>query len=472
MKNKFKYLAKNVLLFALSNFVPKILTFLLIKVYTEKLSTADYGLSDLLTTTASLLIPIFTIDIQDAVLRFSMDDDYNKKDVFTTAIKINLYGLLSIVIISIFLNFFQIFNVNSYFYLFLVIYYFAGALQNSIILFCKGIDKIKTIVVGSIISTLTTIVANILFLIVFDFGIYGFLIANVLGIIFYDVYIIFKEKLYIYINNKLNKNTMFEMIKYSFPLVFNSVSWWVNNASDRYILTFISGISASGIYAISYKIPNILAVFQSIFYQAWSISAIKEFDKNDTDCFIGTIYTALSFLIVFLCSLLIILNIPLSTFLYSNDFFTAWKFIPPLLVSVVFNSLALFIGGLLTAVKDTKTISFSTIIGAIVNTILNFLLIIFYGAYGAAIATLLGYFSVFLIRMIVLKKHMIMRFDKRVTFFTYFLVFVQMVVAYYGNLFLILQFIIMLIMLIINYKYIMYIIIFLKKMIKSHLENN
>lgn len=470
MKNKFKYLTKNVILFAFSNFIPKILTFLFVKIYTQKLTPADYGLSDLISITASLLIPIFTIDIQDAVLRFSMDDNYNKGDVFTSAFKINLLGLILVIIISIFLSIFKIFNVDHYFYIFLIIYYFAGALQNSIILFCKGIDKIKTIVIASIISTLTTIFANILFLILFDLGVYGFLISNVLGTIFYIIYVIFKEKLYTYINYKLKMNILHEMVRYSFPLVFNSVSWWINNASDRYILTFISGIAASGVYAISYKIPNILSVFQSIFYQAWSISAIKEFDKNDTDGFIGIIYTILSFLIVFLCSILMILNIPLSSFLYSNDFFAAWQFIPPLLVSVVFNSLSLFIGGILTAVKDTKTISLSTIIGAVINIILNFALITLYGAYGAAIATLISYLFVFFIRMHVLKKHLNMKFDKKVTNFTYFLLIVQMILAYMGNQFILLQLFIMLIIFAVNYKYIIYGIKFLKKMLRNKLK--
>ena len=65
------------------------------------------------------------------------------------------------------------------------------------------------------------------------------------------------------------------MVKFSFPLIFSVIAWWINNASDRYILTWITGISVSGLYAISYKIPNLLSTFQNIFAQAWSISEVK-----------------------------------------------------------------------------------------------------------------------------------------------------------------------------------------------------
>lgn len=59
-------------------------------------------------------------------------------------------------------------------------------------------------------------------------------------------------------------------------------------------MTFFCGTAINGIYAVSYKIPTILSTIQTIFYNAWSISAITEFDKDDRDGFIGNIYTIYS----------------------------------------------------------------------------------------------------------------------------------------------------------------------------------
>ena len=79
MNSKQSYLAKNILLFSISGFVPKILSFILIPLYTSYLTTAEYGISDLITTTVYLLLPVFTLNIQDAVMRFALDDKYDKK---------------------------------------------------------------------------------------------------------------------------------------------------------------------------------------------------------------------------------------------------------------------------------------------------------------------------------------------------------------------------------------------------------
>lgn len=72
-------LVKNVLLFALSNFVPKVLSFLLVPVYTSYLTTQDYGTSDLIITTASLVVPIFTVSIDNAVIRFTIENKQDKR---------------------------------------------------------------------------------------------------------------------------------------------------------------------------------------------------------------------------------------------------------------------------------------------------------------------------------------------------------------------------------------------------------
>ena len=409
MKGKYAYLIKNVGLFALNGFIPKILSFILIPIYTGYLSTQDYGTSDLITTTVQLLIPIFTLDIQDAVIRFAMDKQCDRRQVFSVAIRIIAIGSLLVTGGAAIASLLNIPGVEDMYLLFLVIMYISSALQNSVSLFCRGIDKVHVVVVSSLIHSVITLSANILFLVVFEWGLVGYLIANSIGAVLALVYCFFAAKLYRFITWKVPKALSREMIAFSFPLIFSVVAWWINNASDRYILSAFATVAASGVYAIAYKIPNLLTIFQNIFTQAWSISAIKEFDKDDSDGFIGNMYTMMNFGMVVVCSLIMIVNIPVARILYAKEFFQAWHYVPPLLISVVFNAMALFIGSIFTAVKDTKTLSYSTIIGAVVNTGFNFAFIPFFGAYGAAIATLIGYAATLLMRHIILRKHIHIR---------------------------------------------------------------
>ena len=83
MKKNSKYgdLSKNTLLFTINSFGSKLITFLLVPLYTNVLSTNDYGTADLMTSTAQLLIPLLTLNIQDAVLRFSLDKTKDPKKI-------------------------------------------------------------------------------------------------------------------------------------------------------------------------------------------------------------------------------------------------------------------------------------------------------------------------------------------------------------------------------------------------------
>ncbi|HAQ5600803.1 TPA: oligosaccharide flippase family protein, partial [Enterococcus faecium] len=86
--SKTKYLIKNMGILTISNFSSKILVFLLVPLYTSVLSTTEYGTYDLTISTATLLFPILTLNIVDAVMRFLMDKDKNKKNIASIAIKV------------------------------------------------------------------------------------------------------------------------------------------------------------------------------------------------------------------------------------------------------------------------------------------------------------------------------------------------------------------------------------------------
>ena len=439
MASKQKYLAKNVLLFSISGFVPKILSIILIPLYTSYLTTAEYGISDLISTTVSLLIPIFTLDIQDAVMRFALDKNYDKRDVFSIATRIILVGTALVCGGTVIVSLLNISGIENSYLFFFVVMYFSTAVYNTVSLFCRGIDKVSVMVVGSIINSVVSLSANILFLAVFKWGLNGYLLANSLGSVIALAWCFIGAKLHRYWKFNIPENVHKDMIAFSFPLLFSVIAWWVNNASDRYILSWMSGVAVSGLYAVSYKIPNILSMFQNIFSQAWSISAIKEFDKNDTDRFMSNTYNMMNFGMTALCSGIMIVNIPVAKILYSNEFFEAWYYVPPLLISVVFNALALFIGSIFTAVKDTKTLSVSTIIGAIVNTACNFIFIYLWGAYGAALATMLGYAVVFVMRHIILRKHIILHLNWARDLSAYMILLVQLLLSLWGKKNLLLQ---------------------------------
>lgn len=430
MKSKSSYLVKNLLLFFIAVFVPKAMTFFMMPLYTNTLTTAEYGIADLMNSTISLLLPLCTLQVQDALLRFSMEDGVDPKEVFSIGTRIDLTGASIVSGVAILLKFTGIVKLDMYLVVFLVISLFTHGLCNSFSYFCRGINKVQVITIGTISNTIVTIGANLVLLLYFHLGVRGYLVANIIGFIVNLAVLYFVPKLYQYFSFEINKELRKEMVLFSVPMIVSALSWWINNASDKYILTFFKGVSEVGVYSASSKIPSILSAFSSVIASAFSISAIKEFDSNDNDGFIGNSYHYISVCFSLLCSFLMVINIPLSKVLFAKDFFRAYMFVPPLLLSILFNLMGDTCTSLFVAKKNTKFVSLSAIIGAIVNTTLNFILIPTFGAYGAAVATVIGFFITWLSRYIKAKK--IIRFKNNITKerITYLVLLAQMIFSY------------------------------------------
>ena len=455
MKQKNKSLLKNIGIFTIGSLGSNIVSFLMIPLYTAVLNTAEYGTVDLVTSTAALLTPILLLSIQDATLRFGMDSAYKKEDVLSTSINIIFKGSALLLISLICVNILNLVNISTIYLVFLFVVFVLGALNNILNLYLKAKNKAFIIAVGGIICTLITCSSNVLLLLVFKWGINGYIISNIIGIFIQVVYQLVAGEAYKDVRISNYTNLSRPMIKYSSPLIANSISWWINNASDRYILTWLRGVSVNGIYTVSYKIPTILSIFQNIFFNAWSMSAIAEFDENDTDGFIGMNYSMYSFISLFVCSGLLIINIPLAKFLYRGSYFSAWQYVPFLLHGTVFSGISQFEGALFAATKNTKQVAKTTVIGAAVNTICNFAFIYLIGAIGAALATLFGYAVTWVLRTKYLKLFIKMKVNWRNHFASVILVFMQAIIATLNiSLSWIIQIVIFLVVLILNKKFI------------------
>ncbi len=399
MKKRGKYLFKNLGILTISKFSSKILIFLLIPLYTNILTTKEYGLYDLIISTIQLIFPILTLNIVDAIMRFSMEKNTKVDECATIGMK---YILVSTLLVFIFLliNYFfdpikQIYGYEILIFLYYLFYSFSEYFSQ----LAKGMERVKDMGIAGVLGTFFTIIGNLLFLLVFKLGLNGFILANILGLFVQVFYYTLRIKIWKYINfHNYNKKLNKEMLVYCVPLIFTVIGWWINSASDRYAVTFICGLAATGLLSISYKIPSIINTIQSIFTQAWQISAIKEYDSYDSAEFYGTYFENIDLVFSIICSLLIIFSRLLAGILYSKDFYQAWIFVPFLLISSVFNSASGFLGPILSAQKKSKAMAKSAICGTISNVVLNILLIYLIGVQGATIATMVSSFLIYWIR--------------------------------------------------------------------------
>ena len=100
MDNRYSKLGKNTLWMTIGSFSTKLLSFFLVPLYTNCLSTAEYGISDLLTTTVNLLIPFLTITASEGILRLTLEKNTDKKQIFSIAVNIFSGGFIVFLLIS------------------------------------------------------------------------------------------------------------------------------------------------------------------------------------------------------------------------------------------------------------------------------------------------------------------------------------------------------------------------------------
>lgn len=407
-KHYSKKLLTNTLVFGIGNFSSRILIFFLIPLYTRTLSSVEYGCVDLLTITITLILPFFSINIHEAVIRFALDKKADNESVISIGIYTSLIGFIPIVLISPIIM--RLLGTNEYICYFLVAYILT-ALKQVFTYYARGREKVRLVVMLGFMDTVLLLALNLVFLLALNMGIDGYFISLIISSTIVLILYIFSLKISLKnMFSKSNKGLRREMFSYSIPMIPNSISWWISNASDKYILTFFWGVSATGIYAIAYKIPSLLNTITKIFMEAWQISAVEEYETKNNRNF-SEVFKFFFGINMLVCMGLIIFSNVISLIIFSKKFYSAVNFVPILLTAYFFNGLAAYLGTIYTASKKTNMLFLSTSIGALINIVLNIILIPNYGGYGAAIATLVSYFIIWLIRLINTKRILILELD-------------------------------------------------------------
>lgn len=437
---KLKYLSKNIALFSISNFVSKILVFLLVPFYTNILTTYEYGVADVIQVTLLLLVPMITLNIGEAALRFGVEEENSRYKIYDVGIKYVLRASIIVAFICFALrgviSAVPINGINGAeikWYLLLFVFLFASnALYEFLVLYFQGCELVETVVIGSISCTAATIGFNLFFLLGLRIGLNGYIFSQILA---YGV----AASIMILSGRRKVKKPQEEpleledrMLTYSKPMIVYSTASWVNNAVDRYFVLYLCGAAINGVYGVAYKIPAILMVFQRIFAQAWQMSATKAHGDSDSDDFFSEMYKIYNSFMVIGCAFLILIVRPLAAFLFRKEFYEAWKFVPPLLISVIFGALTGFLGSICLAHKDSKSMGKATGVGALVNVILNLLFIPYFQAMGAAVATGISYFTMCMMACLFVSRHVKLKVSHIRNLLSYVLLIAESVLMILG----------------------------------------
>ena len=432
MNKKKSQLIKNTIIIFIGRTCTQFISYLLLPVYTSYLTKNDYGIVDLITTYITLIVPIITLELEMSIFRFLVDSRDDKKKT-SKLISNNFYVLIiSLFVFSLlYLIVSIIFNFNfKYLILFDII---VCVLSGNFLQVSRGLGSTIDYAISCIITGISTVLCNILFIVVFKMGAEGMILSMAISNMLCSVYLFIRLKLYKFINIKLvDKNLIKSMNKYSVPLIPNSISWWVVNASDRTIISYFLGSSLNGVYAISNKFPTILSSLLGIFNLSWSESSSLHINDKDREIFFSDVINDALKMFSSLCIGMIACMPFVFPLLINSKFNEAYVYIPILILSILFNVLICMYNGIYIGLKKTSKVSSITVIGAIVNIFINVIFINKIGLYAASISTLVSYFIMMIIRHFDIKKYIKIKLDYKIIFIICVL-FSFTCVLYYKN---------------------------------------
>ncbi len=399
---KYKNLLVNIGLFGLNTIATKLITFLLVPLYTYYMSSAEFGITDMSVTVINLIMPLATLSIADATLRYALEDEgYAKKYITAGTLVVSLSCVIVLCCLPL-LNMQMFGGLGDYRWLFLLSY-IANAYQMYLNNVARAVNEVKIIPVASGVTAVVTGALAYVFIgfmhMTIDGYFWSLIIGNLIGCVFYLTggHLM---KYFTAITTKDFKDCMRPMLKYSLPLIPNALFWWVGTSINRFFITSMLGISLSGLFAAASKIPSLLNIICGVFQQAWTLSAFQEFRRTNISNFFTKIFRVFQCGMVASSSAIILVAPWLAKLLLQKEFYSSWVLVPTMIIAFYFNTMNAFYGTVYTASMRTKTLFTTTVAGAIVIVVGTYLLLPVFKLQGACVAMIVSNLVVLILRMI------------------------------------------------------------------------
>lgn len=392
-KSKSKNLITGTITYAIGDFGTKILSFLIVPLYTYYISTADMGLYDVLVSVCGLLIPVITLQISDATYKWlisnQVEDDKCIKATYDILIINTVITLVAFYIVN------AIWPVPfcTYFVATLIV----SGWYNTLLKLIRGYKRQKTYAAIGVVYSAINFLLNLFLIVILHRGIASLFVSKIVAYTICCVLaFVLVPGLRNYQFHKKTRDLSLSLIKFSVPLIPNYLNWWVINSSDSFIVTAVLGASANGILAISHKFPAVLQTVFSLFNSSWQDLYLAEKERDP-------LYYHKVFQKLFKIMLSIVLvAIPVTKIFIglfmSVEYKKSFNYIPLYYLGAVYQGFSSFYGvGYLKNNKTSWTF-FTSVIAATINIVIDLLAIKYIKVYAAALSTFVGFLVMWIIR--------------------------------------------------------------------------
>ncbi len=411
---------------------------IIVPIYTSLLSPEEYGLYSLSIALLSFLCIIFSDWVGLSGLRFfkrhQMTQDMPK--YLTTLVTI-LISNIFVMFVAAFIfrhNFYSFFHIPVKYFLAILVLIIPVAIRALLFQLLRAQLKSMSFTLSTIINQFLTILLSVFFIKFFHLGAMSLLLGMGVSISLIDLLLIYQSNLSSWFKfQKIEWDSVLPIFKYGIPIAATSLSAWIINQSNKFIMNSIHGFSQVGIVGVAYglTLPLLMTIFSII-----TVAAIPRIinmyeEKIDVRPIISRFtgyYVMIALPVITVISLYATDYVSM---LSSNDKFQiAFQLIPYFAFGTFFMALTDYTTLQYHLANKTYIDFIIKLISGVTNVILNILLIPKMGLVGVGIATLGANFLYFLLSIIIVLPGLGLIFP-RLIMSRMFISFIPFVIIYY-----------------------------------------
>jgi O-antigen/teichoic acid export membrane protein len=412
------------------NILIRLVSVVLIPIYTRYISPSDFGQYDLSIAYVTFIASILYLDIWNGIMRFMFDypSPLEKHKAITNG------GMIFILSTLFYTALFCVAGAVTHIE-YLGYIYLYGLLMNAQNLFsyiARGFGKSIIFVLAGLVGSVVTLVTNIVLIVGLGWNYRALYAAACIGYVFnIGILLCHRELKLKYLLSSFDRNIFIKMFKFSLPLCVNSVAYWFLTSYNRVVISDRLGLVDNGYFALAGKIAVVLTIFTSCFQLAWQEMTFAQ-DTSDEAASSRFYSKAVNLYVKFLSigALIIIPGVAIAFPFFVDAKYAGSKFILPLyIIATIASSFSAFLGSVFGTIKKTTGILLTTIVACLVNIVIIQLMISRWGLQTANISLLAGFLVNIVLRLIILRRHIKIKLNY-VPILIYTCLFVAAIVIY------------------------------------------
>jgi O-antigen/teichoic acid export membrane protein len=397
MSEQLKQLGKHTLVYTAGIILGRIASFVMLPVYTRYLTPADYGVLELLGMTIDVIGMITGVGIVAGVFKFySEENDRAEKNAVISTAALSVAGLATatgVVGLAVAPALSKlVFGAESN-PLYLRLYFLVYLIQNFEylpFLLMRAENRSVLFVTVNFAKLIVLVLLNILFLVHFQMGIVGILASNIIATTAVATgltgYLIRR------VGIRFSKEKFRRMLRFGSGIVPWSLASFVLVFSDRFFLNYYTNTATVGLYALAYKFAWMLTVLAyTPFETIWTAQRFEVAKQPDAQAVYARVFRYMNLVLGAIALVLCLFIRDFLSLMSSPEFLPAYRLVPLLVAAqIVFTWAAYWSTGIYISGR-TKVMATGSIVLVGITLLLNYLLIPWLGAFGAAWATLGAY---------------------------------------------------------------------------------